>query len=56
MILEKLYLWLFSEEERTPVSFIIIFFMMILMGFAIALFVVAIDNHVGGWVEYLWGG
>ena len=48
------YEWLFSEDERTPAGFIIVFFMIIIVSLAISLFVVAVDRHVQGWVNYLW--
>ena len=51
--LNNCYEWLFSEEERTPIGFIIVFFMIIILSLAISLFVVAIDRHVEGWVNYL---
>ena len=41
MILEKLYLWLFTEEERTPIGFIPIFFMNIVISTVITLFILA---------------
>ena len=47
------YEWLFSEEERKPVGYIIVFFMVILLSITISLFVVAVDRHVQGWVNYL---
>ena len=48
------YEWLFSEEERRPVGFIIVFMITIIISLAISLFVVAVDRHVQGWVNYLW--
>ena len=48
------YEWLFSEEERRPVGFIIVFIITIIISLAISLFVVAVDRHVQGWVEYIW--
>ena len=52
--LNNCYEWLFSEEERRPLGYIIVFFMIIIISTATALFVVAIDRHVEGWVNYLW--
>ena len=52
--LNNCYDWLFSEEERAPVGFIIVFFLTIIMSLTISLFVVAVDRHVEGWVKYLW--
>ena len=51
--LNNCYEWLFTEEERRPIGFIVVFFMTILLSVAISLFVVAIDRHVEGWVNYL---
>ena len=48
------YEWLFSEEERRPVGFIIVFMITIIISLAISLFVVAVDRHIQGWVEYIW--
>ena len=53
-MLEKLGIWLFSMEERSPVSYIGVFFMIIIISTAISLFIVAVDNHVVDQVEYLW--
>ena len=53
-MLEKFYLWLFNMEERKPIGFVYVFFLSILVSFVISLFVVAVDRHVQGWVEYLW--
>ena len=50
----KWYEWFFDEEERTPIGYIVVFFMIILISTAISLFVVALDRHVQGWVSYLW--
>ena len=49
------YKWLFNEEERRPIGFIIVFFLTIIISVATSLFIVAIDRHVGGWINYLWG-
>ena len=51
--LNNCYEALFSEDERTPEGFIIVFFMIIIISLSISLFVVAIDRHVQGWVNYL---
>jgi len=52
--LNNCYEWLFSEQERRPIGFIIVFFLTIIISFTITLFIVAIDRHVNGWVQYLW--
>ena len=51
--MERLYEWLFSIEERTPIGYIAVFFMIILISTVISLFVVAVDRHAEGWVNYL---
>ena len=51
--LNNCYEWLFSEEERRPFGFIIVFFMIILTSTVVALFIVAVDRHIDGWVQYL---
>ena len=53
--LNNCYEWLFSEEERTPVGFIIVFFMIVIISLTTSLFVVAVDRYMEGWVNYLWG-
>ena len=50
---EKVFTWLFSEEERDTVSYMGIFFMIIIVSTGISLFVVAIDRYMQGWVGYL---
>ena len=52
--LNNCYEWLFSEQERTPVGYIIVFLMIIIMSLIISLFVVAVDRHIDGWVNYIW--
>ena len=52
--LNNCYEWLFSEEERRPLGFIIVFILTIIIALVISLFVVAVDRHVQGWVNYLW--
>ena len=53
MILERLYEWLFSEEERQPIGFIPLFLMIIIVSSSICLVMVTIDRHVQGIVRYL---
>ena len=52
--LNNCYEWLFSEEERRPLGYIIIFFMIIIISTAVSLFIVAVDRYMEGWVNYLW--
>ena len=51
--LNNCYEWLFSEEERRPLGYIIIFFMIIIISTAVSLFIVAVDRYMEGWVQYL---
>ena len=52
--LNNCYEWLFSEEERRPIGYIAVFFLAMLISVFVALFIVAIDRHVEGWINYLW--
>ena len=52
--LNNCYEWLFNEQERRPIGFIIVFFLTIIISLTITLFIVAVDRHVDGWVKYLW--
>ena len=47
------YEWLFNEEQKRPIAYIVAFFIVIVMSLAIALFIVAVDRHLDGWVQYL---
>ena len=51
--LNNCYEWLFSEEERRPIGYIVIFFMIIIISSVISLFVVAINDYMDGWISYL---
>ena len=51
--LNNCYEWLFNEEEKRPIAYIVAFFIVIVMSLAIALFIVAVDRHLDGWVQYL---
>ena len=53
-LLNKFYEYLFSNEERRPLGYIMVFFLIIVVSTAMSLFVVAVDRHVQGWVSYLW--
>ena len=52
--LNNCYEWLFSKEERQPIGYIAVFLLTILISVTVALFVVAVDRYVEGWVNYLW--
>ena len=42
----KLYHWLFTEEERAPIGFIPIFFMIILISIAVGICVMPMINKL----------
>ena len=52
--LNNCYEYLFSDEERRPIGYIVVFFMAITISIMVSLFVVAVDRYVEGWVSYLW--
>ena len=51
--LNNCYEWLFSTEERSPIGYIVVFSMVIIISLAVSLFIVAVDRHMDGWVQYL---
>ena len=51
--LNNCYEWLFSEEERRPLAYIVGILIAILISTVVALFIVAVDRHMNGWVQYL---
>ena len=51
--LNNCYEWLFSEEEKRPIAYIVVFSMVIVISTAITLFIVAVDRHVDGLVQHL---
>ena len=51
--LNNCYEWLFSEEEKRPIAYIAVFSTVIVISVAVTLFIVAVDRHVNGLVEYL---
>ena len=51
--LSNCYEWLFSKEEQQPVAYIVVFSMIIVISVAVSLFIVAVDRHVDGLVQYL---
>ena len=46
MMLKRWYTWLFSEEEREPISFIETFFLIIVMSTAVSIVIVATARHL----------
>ena len=51
--LSNCYEWLFNEEERGTVSYIVIFFMIIIMSSTICLFIISIDRHMNGIINWI---
>ena len=47
------YEWLFNEEERRPLAYIVGIFIAIIISIVVSLFIVAVDRHMDGWVQYL---
>ena len=46
MMLKRWYLWLFSGEEREPISFIETFFLILIMSTVVSAFVFAAARHL----------
>ena len=51
--LNNCYEWLFSEEEKRPIAYIVAIFIAIIISVTVSLFIVAVDRHMEGWVQYL---
>ena len=51
--LNNCYEWLFSDEERRPLAYIVALGMTILISTAVCLFIIAIDRHVDGIVAWM---
>jgi len=51
--LNNCYEWLFSTEERSPIGYIVVFSIAIIISLAVSLFIVSVDRHVDGLVKYL---
>ena len=45
-IMNKLYEWLFSEEEREPIGFIPLFFMIILVSAIVCIFILSVSRAI----------
>ena len=45
-MIERLYEWLFSKEERRPVAFITAFFMVVLISTVVCLFILSVSRHM----------
>ena len=44
--MNKLYEWLFSEEERQPIGFIPLFFMIIVISTVVCLFILSVSRAI----------
>jgi len=51
--LNNCYEWLFTSEERRPIAYIVAIFIAIIISVTVSLFIVAVDRHMEGWVQYL---
>ena len=51
--LNNCYEWLFTDEEKRPLAYIVAIFIAIIISVAVSLFIVAVDRHMEGWVQYL---
>ena len=44
--MNKLYKWLFSEEERQPIGYIPLFFMIILISTVVCIFILSVSRAI----------
>ena len=44
--MNKLYEWLFSEEERAPIGYIPLFFMIIVISSVVCLFIISVSRAI----------
>ena len=51
--LNNCYEWLFSEEERRPLAYIVAFFMTVLISTVVCLFIVTVDRHMNGIILWM---
>ena len=51
--LSNCYEWLFSEEERRPIAYIVAFFMIVLISTMVCLFIVTVDRHMNGIILWM---
>ena len=51
--LNNCYEWLFSEEERRPLAFIVAFFMIVLISTIVCLFIITIDRYMDGIILWM---
>ena len=46
IIMNRLYEWLFSQEERKPIGFIPLFFMIILISATVCIFILSVSRVI----------
>ena len=51
--LNNCYEWLFIDEEKRPIAYIVAICIATIRSVAVALLIVVVDSHVDGWVQYL---
>ena len=51
--LNNCYEWLFTDEEKRPVAYIVMLFVVIIISTTVALFVVSIDRHMEGIILWM---
>ena len=45
-MLDKVYLWLFNQEEREPIGFIAMLAVIIIISTVVCLFVLSVSRHL----------
>jgi len=45
-MLNELYKWLFTEEERAPIGFIPLFFLIIVISTVVCLFIISVGRAI----------
>ena len=45
-MIDRMYKWLFSEEERAPIGFIPLFFMIIVISTVVCLFIISVSRAI----------
>ena len=45
-MIDKAYKWLFSEEERSPIGYIPLFFMIVVISTAVCLFIISVSRAI----------
>jgi hypothetical protein len=45
-MIDKIYEWLFSEEERAPIGYIPLFAMIVVISTAVCLFIISVSRSI----------